>query len=193
MLDQGESPLESMARAFAACNGERFPLDGGSSKVLRFMLERPDGCDAIVSPHAFEIRFGWHPSRHRYFLRIAPAVVSELLLLSGHSVGQAVRARIGPGTVPALQFPAWSFGRRLLWLDHSAEAISIRVRNGADALDQDARALLDPIAYELTFIDFPSPLACPKCAAASLRYRRLSDGALLCASCARSFLLGDMP
>lgn len=192
MLAQEESPIESMARAFAACDGQRFPLDGGSSKVLRFMLERPDGCDALISRDAFEIRFGWHPSRHRYFLRLAPAVVSELFQLSGHSGGQAIRARIGPTAIPPLQFPAWSFGERLLWLHRSSETISIHVRDGHDDLHQVARALPDPISYDVTFIDFPSPLACIRCAVANQRYRRLSDGALLCGACSRSFVLGDV-
>jgi hypothetical protein len=192
MPAQDESPIESMKRALAACDGQRFPLDGGSSKVLRFMLERPDGCDALISRDAFEIRFGWHPSRHRYFLRLACAVVSELFQLSGHADGPTIRARIGPAAIPALQFPAWSFGERLLWLDRSPEAIAIHVRDGREDLNQVARALPEPISYELNFIDFPSPLACTKCGAATERYRRLSDGALLCAACCRSFVLGDV-
>lgn len=193
MSAQGESHVESMARAFAACDGERVPLDGGSSKVLRFMLERPEGCDAIVSRDVFEIRFGWHPSRHRYFHWLAPAVVSKLLHLAGQPAGPNVRARLGPATIPALQFPAWSFGERLLWLDRSQESISIRVRNVDGELLGAPNVFPDPVAYELTFVNFPTALSCPACAIESLKYRRLSDGALLCAACGRSFVLGDMP
>ena len=53
---------ESFSKVLRAFEGERYALDLGSSKVLRFMLERPEGCDASLSADRFEIRFGWHPS-----------------------------------------------------------------------------------------------------------------------------------
>lgn len=193
---QGESQADSIASAFAALDGKAFPLDGSSSKVLRFMLEHVEGCDVAISVDAFEIRFGWHPSRHRYFLHLAAPIVSELLCLA-HHVGPVQRlcASIGPATIPALEFPSWSFGRRDIWLDRSGNNISIRIRdgNGAASVAEAPRPLPEPIGYKLEFVDFPSTMVCPRCEQEALRYRRLADGALLCPGCARTFTLGDLP
>jgi hypothetical protein len=197
MRPEKEEDRDSVARAFAAFDGARYPLDGGSSKVLRFMLEGAEGCDATISPDAFEVRFGWHPSRHRYFLHVAPGIVSELLRLAGRrGPSPSVRARIGPATIPALQFPSWSFGERLVWMDRSSGEVSISVRDGRSdhsVLDRSPEPLPEPIAYALQFVDFPTALACPRCATPGLKYRRLQDGALVCVSCGRSFVLGDLP
>ena len=65
-------------RALDAFDGARYPLDLRAVKVLRLMLRRPEGCDAVITASSFEIRFGWYPVRHRYVLDTAPPVVSEL-------------------------------------------------------------------------------------------------------------------
>ena len=41
-----ERDPESFSKVLRVFEGERYALDLGSSKVLRFMLERPEGCDA---------------------------------------------------------------------------------------------------------------------------------------------------
>jgi hypothetical protein len=196
MGDRGESNTVSMASVLAALDGEPFPLDGSSSKVLRFMLEHVDGCDVTISRDAFEIRFGWHPSRHRYFLHLAAPVVSELLRLARYAGPiQRLAAPIGPATIPALDFTSWSFGKRVVWLDRSVDMISIHIRDAhAQAtLPEGPPTLPEPIGYKLELVDFPSPMACQRCNRESLRYRRLADGALLCPACARTFTLGDLP
>src|SRR5688572_32657017 len=97
------------------------------------MLERPEGCDADLSVDRFEIRFGWHPARHRYYLRTAPPILSQVLILALATPGQRrIHASIGPATIPAVQFPAWSFAKRLIWVEASSTAIAIQVRSVSD-------------------------------------------------------------
>jgi hypothetical protein len=114
----------------AAFDGARYPLDRGASKVLKFMLERPEGCDAIVSRHAFELRFGWTPTRYRYMPSSAAKIVSQLLVLA-HERRSLVRVRavIGPATLSGT-YRWWSFEPRLLWMDSDpmSSLVSIAVR-----------------------------------------------------------------
>ena len=142
-----ERDPESFSKVLRVFEGERYALDFGSSKVLRFMLERPEGCDASLSTDRFEIRFGWHPSRHRYYLSTAPAVVSRILELAGAPPGsQQVQAVIGPASLPP-----WSFGRRRVWLRANQDAIAIHVR---PAEGEEASAIGEPAA-------FPEPIETP--------------------------------
>jgi|SRR5215471_2046150 len=182
---------ESFSRVIRVLEGERYALDLGSSKVLRFMLERPEGCDANLSADRFEIRFGWHPSRHCYYLHTAPAVVSRILELAGAPPGaQEVQAVIGPASLPQ-----WSFGRRRVWLRVNPDAISIHVRptegDEVSSIDEPA-AFPEPIEFPRHVLDFPSPLPCPHCATLAATYRQLQGGSLVCGSCGRSFELSDL-
>jgi hypothetical protein len=181
---------ESFRRTLDAFDGARYPLDVGSSKVLRFMLARPDGCDATVSPSRFEIRFGWHPARHRYVLRAAPPVVSELFRLADATPAPSVRARIGPGTISIAGTVSWSFGPRWLWMDASDTAASIRVRDATSRAGKptDLEPLPEPIKYPRRFVDLAPPLPCPHCTTPAHRYRQLHDGSLVCPTCSRSFV-----
>lgn len=178
------------AQVLAAFDGARYPLDAVASKVLHFILERPDGCDAIVRPDGFEARFGWHPSRHRYVLTAAPPIVSYLLALAEASAGSLdVQAVIGPATVSARDFFDWSFEPRRVWLSRSWTSVKISARR-AEAGDA-ARALLplpEPIDYPPpSFIELSSALYCPACGAGGSRFRRLMDGYLVCSACGGSF------
>jgi hypothetical protein len=181
---------DSLRRTLDAFDGARYPLDTISSKALRFMLARPDGCDATVSPSRFEVRFGWHPARHRYVLRAAPPVVSELFRLADAAPAPSVRARIGPGTIPITGAVSWSFGPRWLWMDASGTTVSIRVRDGTGrvGIPADSEPLPEPIKSPRRFVDLAWPLPCPHCATPALRYRQLQDGSLVCPACSRSFV-----
>ncbi|HEV7554483.1 MAG TPA: hypothetical protein VGO00_03445 [Kofleriaceae bacterium] len=132
----------------AALDGARYPLDPGSSKVLRFMLERPEGCDAHVGRDAFEIRFGWTPQRYRYVPRSAAKIVSQLLVLANERRSLVrVRAMIGPATLSGT-YRWWSFEPRLLWMDSdpmtSTVSISIRAVDvrGVQPLESSPHALV---------------------------------------------------
>ena len=186
-----ERDPESFSKVLRVFEGERHALDLSSSKVLRFMLERSEGCDARLSPDRFEIRFAWHPSRHRYYLSTAPAVVSRILDLAGaHPGSHQVQAVIGPATLPQ-----WSFGRRRVWLRMNQDAIAIHVRPAegeeTSAVGEPV-AFPEPIEFARRFIDFPSPLPCPHCASLVASYRRLEGGSLVCGTCGRSFELSDL-
>jgi len=191
---EAEKDSESFAAALRTLEGQRYPLDGGASKVLRFMLERPEGCDADISADRFEIRFGWHPARHRYYLRTAPAILSQVLTLAGAPSGQRrVHATIGPATMHAAQFPAWSFAPRRIWLEASLSSIAIQVRNASEASASatEPPPIPPPIELAPSFLDFPSPFPCLHCSTTALKYRHLHDGALVCGACGRSFRLSD--
>lgn len=177
-------------RVLGAFDGARFPLDGEASKVLRFMLERPDGCDAIVHAAGFEARFGWHPSAHRYVLTAAAPVVSYLLGLAEAAAGSLdVQAIIGPATVSARGSLDWSFEPRRVWLSRSWKSVTISVRRvgRGDA----AGALLpapEPVDYPPpSFIELASALFCPACHTEGSRFRTLMDGYLVCSACGGSF------
>jgi hypothetical protein len=185
-----ERDPESFSKVLRVFEGQRYALDLGSSKVLRFMLERPEGCDATLSPDRFEIRFGWHPSRHRYYLSAAPAVVSRILELAEAPPNtQQVQCVIGPATLPQ-----WSFGRRRVWVRMNQDAISIQVRaaDGDELGATEPAVFPEPIEFPRQFLDFPSPLSCPHCATAAASYRQLHGGSLACGSCGRSFELSDL-
>jgi hypothetical protein len=159
------------------------------------MLFSAEGCDATITRDRFEIRFGWHPARHKYFLSIAPAVVSKLLELSGQTPSAgSVRARIGPAEIPRTQFPKWSFEARYLWIDLSDEQISISVRECSAINDAVAPPLLpEPAAiqYERRYLSFSPELECPHCRVPDASYRQISCGSLVCQACGRSFDLHE--
>ncbi len=52
-------------RALDVFEGARYPLHPVGSKLLHFMLDGPEGCDATISASRFEIRYGRNASRHR--------------------------------------------------------------------------------------------------------------------------------
>ena len=171
--------------------GRRVPLDGMSSKVLRFMLERPDGCDAVLEPGRIEIRFGWHPARHRYQPSVAPRIVSYLLDLAktrGETCSK-LRAVIGPASVPAINFPTWSFETRRIWIEQSDLKVVILVRS-AEATEslESTGALPEPIGFPApVFVEFSTAVACPTCSAGGTVFREFDGGFLVCGNCGGSF------
>jgi hypothetical protein len=155
----GDVEVPAFESVLAALDGARYPMDPGASKVLRFMLERPEGCDARVSRDAFEIRFGWHPQRYRYLTRSAAKIVSQLLILANERSSLVrVRAPIGPATLSGT-YRWWSFDRRLLWIDSDpmTSLVTIAVR----AMDARGSGPLE---------GSPDPLVVPR--------QRISDGAM---------------
>jgi hypothetical protein len=170
--------------------GERLPLDHAGSKMLMFILRDPSGCDATIDRHRFEIRYDWHPTTHPYALSVAPVVVSELLALAAvQGATTRVRARVRPRVIARIgMFPAWQFGRRLLWLDATDRTVTFSVRDAALglSLDDAVAPIPEPIGLA-PFVDFDPSLPCPHCHEHATRYRQLSDGSLVCQACGRSF------
>ena len=174
----------------AAFDGGRFPLDAGASKVLRLMLERPEGCDAVLRPDGFEVRFGWSPSRHRYNLAAGPQAVSYLLDLAQAAAGAIeVQAVVGPATVAALDGDAWSFEARRVWLTRSTSSVAIAVRRtDANEPPRSLRPFPEPIDYPPpSFVELSSAQFCPACGALGSRLRQLMTGFLVCSACGGSF------
>jgi hypothetical protein len=201
--NKGEHDRPSFAKVMKAFEGERFPFTPGGSKILRFLLERPEGGDIWLSSERFETHSGWYSSRYQSPIDEGPGVISRLLYFSMAPVGPSVQAVIGPRDVPAIGglevigetslaylFPAWSFGLRRLWIEATSTEVIVRVRN-AEAEDKSQRAtpcqIPGPIEVERRVLEFPNLVPCPKCAVGSRTFRQLRDGYLICAACGGSF------
>jgi hypothetical protein len=186
-------------RHFAALatvlGGRRLVFDGSASKMLMFMLEKPEGCDATIDANAFEVRFGWHPARHRYYLDLAAPVLSKILELAGVT-GPIIEGRlsIGPAQVSNTDFVPWSFDRRFVWIASTPETVRILVRAREGESDDETRpdALPDPIEMNPLYLTFPTAAGCPHCQLSAEKYRHLRDGSLVCQSCGRSFNISDL-
>jgi hypothetical protein len=198
--NEAEGGQRHFDEAREALAGKRYALDRVSSKVLRFMLEQPEGCDATLCAQRFEIRFGWNPSRHPYFSGTAPRIISWLLDLANAPPGQSLlQSVIGPGDVPAVEgaagemaFPAWSFGLRRVWLESSPTMVRLWIRSAAsgDPAERHLPAPLpEPIGYAHRTVALPDSLLCPHCGASSRVYRQLHGDRLVCGVCARSFAM----
>jgi hypothetical protein len=187
---------ESFARALSAFGGERVPLDVLSGKALRFMLEKPEGCDGILTAARFEIRYGWAPLDHPYLQAAAPAAISYLLQLAGARAGaKEVQAVIGPGVGPPVRADGWKFGRRRLWLRATPAEVTFSIRDADgedDSLDAQPRPLPEPIDFVRRSMEFPAPVACPYCETPASSFRDLGAGALVCGSCGRSFDVAEI-
>jgi len=188
-----KNDIDAFERVLRAFDGERPPPDGGSSKVLRLMLAPPQGCDAVLTPGRFEIRFGWHPARHRYVPGIAPGAVACLLDFARAPHTRHIQAVIGPASVPATQLGAWSFEPRRIWIDASDERVTISVRRAEPGDGRDSPAPLpEPIDFPApTLTEFSDPVSCPTCAEQATRFRELGGGYLVCGACGCSFPLPD--
>lgn len=133
--------IEDDRQAFAQVNEVlagrlHVPLEDGSSKVLYFMLHRLEGCDAIVSGDGFQVRFGWNPGPHPYFLNLAPACFSQLLLWAGTSPpNDEVRAQLPATQVSIGGFVPWSFSARQFWLRREEKRVVLAIRAGDGAPD----------------------------------------------------------
>ncbi len=190
MASKGSKPAQDFARVNRILAGAtRQPLGAQVSKVLRFMLVSDLGADAEITPAAFVIRFGWHPSRHRYFTHIAPGVVSTLMEWADiRSVESAGSWLLEGRSVPAMpRWPrAWDFGARWAWFVPSSSSLTIHVR--AESEQGMATPLPKPIRAKRHVAHLPESLACPHCAVDSREYRFLTSAeAFVCGSCGRSF------
>jgi rubredoxin len=180
-----ERDAESFANVLSAFDGRRYVLDAGSSKVLRLLLEHPEGCDAQLSPDRLEVQFGWHVGRHRYFLRLAPAAVSRILELAACPAG----TRDFHGTLPSIDQGEWSCGKRRVWLRASLSAVALHVRN-AESGESQFESTPPPLQETIPsprFMNLPAPLPCPHCGVAADSFRHLHEGSLVCGSCGASF------
>jgi hypothetical protein len=181
-------PASHFAQVLRVLDGERVPFDCLTSKTLRFMLEGPQGCDVLLEPGRFEVRFGRNRARNRYTPDTGTAVVSYLLgamrAVEGASDFQGL---IGPAAVPALDWLPWSYGRRRVWIRRSDSSVTIKIRCDETASDSPA-PFPEPIEFPPpVFVDVPETLSCPTCGGASSRFRQLPGGFLVCHSCGGSF------
>jgi hypothetical protein len=185
----GESGFTEVLRVF---EGHRRPLDAKSSKVLCFMLEGPEGCDATIEPGRFEIVFGWNPARHRYVSDTAPGVLSYLIesMCPLQNVGD-LQAVVGPARVPSMAFGyTWAFERRRVWISRHSSNVTIMIRN-VRLGESLASTLPLPAPIDVPtpiLMDSTLPISCPTCGAESSRYRVLPGGFLVCSSCGCSFV-----
>jgi hypothetical protein len=180
-----ERDAESFANVLSAFDGARYVADEASSKVLRLLLEHPEGCDAQLSADRFEVGFGWHVGRQRYFLRAAPAAISRILELAECPVG----ARDFHGVVPPVDQGHWSCGRREVWLRASLDIVTLNVRD-AEGVGSPSGTLPPPLPDMVPaprFMNLLEPVACPHCGVRAESFRHLYEGSLVCGSCGGSF------
>ena len=105
---------------------------GPRSKVIGFMLERDEGCDATISPTCFEVQFGWLGHRCRY--TNGPLVLAQLIELAGLSAPiTAVVAPIQPSHANE-----GNWGPRTLWLQDDGDVIRIAIRARKNPSEQSA-------------------------------------------------------
>lgn len=184
----------------ACVAGARLPLDADSTKLLHFMLERPDGCDVTVTPDAFFIQYGWHLAHHHYTHDLAPRVVSWLCdaapagyLVAGSlpwwfpaspDLERETFVDRGGGMVVYRERPGphWSYGPRRIWFDASPGRVVIKVRDAT--IDPGPDAVPAPLELPIEYLAGERP--CPRCGVVPERYRKLHDGWLVCLACGRS-------
>jgi len=151
----------------ACIAGARLSLDAEGTKLLHFMLERPDGCDVTVTPDAFFIQYGWHLAHHHYKYDLAPRVVSWLCDAAPAGYLAAGSLPWWFPTTPDLERETfvdrgggmvvhheplgshWSYGPRRIWLDASPGRVVIKVRDATVDPGPDAAPapLEPPIEY----------------------------------------------
>jgi hypothetical protein len=173
--------------------GSRAKLKGGASKLTRFILEG-SGADLEITEKVFTIRFDWNTARHRYFMDLAPGVVSALLdWCEVSKVVEPLAARFPADRVPRTGYLTTGILRadRDVWfLPGSPVQLSVRRAEPTSKLPV-ASALPTPIREPRRTVTLVRPHACPHCGRPSLSYRNLV-GAWLCAACARSFPVGPI-
>lgn len=171
--------------------GHRASFGTGETKVMRFVLQGT-GADLEVSGRAFTIRFDWNSSRHRYFMDLAPGVVSALLdwCQSSH-VTEPRAARFPAERVPRvgyLRAPWPSIDRDVWFLPGPSVQIFVRqARPGAPSPIPSNPPL--PLRAQLRTVVLASPHVCPHCRTEASSYRNLVT-AWVCSACARSFPVG---
>ncbi|HEX7837504.1 MAG TPA: hypothetical protein VF469_08585 [Kofleriaceae bacterium] len=176
-------PIECFAQAGAVLGGARLPLTAGASKVLRFMLERREGCDAWLTPDWFVVQYGWHLAHHRYYAEVAPPIVSWLLHEGGVQDAIERCAVVCPKrSLPRIDgFLAWSYDTRTVWIEAMPAQITLRIR---DARSSSILVVPAPVEPPIEYLAGTWP--CPHCHAQPERYRVLRGGAVVCLACGAS-------
>ena len=171
--------------------GSRAKLGRSASKVMRFILEG-SAADLEITEAFFTVRFDWNTARHRYFMDLAPGVVSALLDWCGlTTIVTPHAARFAADRVPRGGYLSTGVRRvdRDVWF-FSDSPVQLFVRHA----DRTSRLPLAaappaPIREPRRTVPLVRPHACPHCGHPALSYRNLGS-AWLCAACARSFSIG---
>jgi hypothetical protein len=159
-----------MENVLTVLAGETPPRDVTALMVLRLVLEQP--CDLEISPDRFVAR-GLRRKPVSYAPRLAPAVLAEL-------------RKLAPGLPPLYpgERAQAAAGNRRLFFEVEASRVRVYVRGARDVGPSPLPAWKpdEPVYVALA-------LPCRHCDQPAPRFRRLANGALVCPSCARSFLL----
>ena len=170
---------ECFERALATLDGVCVPLSGVGSKMLRYMLDAPEGCDAWITRDRFVVQYGWHLAHHRYGSDVAPEITSWLVREL-----DACRGVLPAGRVFARDgYPhAWRYGPRAVWIAATTDKITIQIR---EAISPELPAEPPPpIEPPIEYVAATRP--CPSCRHTPDRYRKLRDGGLVCLACGAS-------
>ena len=196
-----DADVGAFAQVHEVLNGKRrLRLDGTASKMLRIMLGRDT--DTVITPERFVVHFGPQKQRlpFRYFRRLAPRMMSELLERGAvHTVGGPVVIGLPSSSVPKVPgaFPEWSYEPKLVWVVPGADVVKVIVRKSPERWTV---PVVQPIPVEgplalrelpewaprEVYREFVLALPCPRCCAPATRYREIRD-ALVCLKCGRSF------
>lgn len=182
MLDQ--PPLaESFLAVQAALRGAPVARDPGDIKMVWYMLRDERGSDAEITRREMTVWYA-RGGASKYFLAVAPGVVSILLAGAVARAGEPVIRRIDPATTPLDPYPPC--GVRHVRLDAAADRVMIRVR-----ADEAALVGLGPdVPIEGPHRFVVLDRACPHCGQVPERYRALTDGCLVCLACGASHTPG---
>lgn len=171
--------------------GRRAKFGRGASKVMRFILEG-SAADLEIAEKSFTIRFDWNTARHRYFMDLAPSVVSALLdWCDLPAVLEPRAARFASGRVPHVGHLTMGFKRtdRDVWfLPDSTVQLFVRRAEATSELPLGISRPA-PIREPRRTVTLVRAHACPHCGQPAFSYRNLVS-AWLCAACARSFSIG---
>jgi hypothetical protein len=153
-------------------------LTSGGSKMLRYMLEQPEGCDAWLTHEQFVVQYGWHLSHHHYDRGVGVEALAWLRRRVAGSSGV-----VAAGAFPMIdKFPSWHFGARAVWIADEPERTAILIR---EATSPELPAAPPP-PIEPAPVYIAGAQACPHCRAVPERYRVLRDGAHVCLACGAS-------
>ena len=182
--------VQSDERWFAASRavlrgGPRPPLEPGSLKLFGFIYNGE--CDAAVSNDGFFIRFTWNPGTHKYYSRLAPTVIGQLLGWAGVPA-RCSELRGAPLAPHGLRlFPRALEEPRVLWLLDEGDQIRFAMRVESEAL----RGAVWPPEITLpsrepVYREVSPQRPCPRCGVELSRVRDLGH-AMICGTCGRSF------
>src|SRR5687767_3482259 len=150
----------------------------GGSKMLRYMLEQPEGCDAWLTHDRFVVQYGWHVAHHHYYRDVGVEALAWLRRRLSGSCGV-----VPAGAFPMIdKFPSWRFGARAVWIVDEAERTEILI---SEATSPDLPTGPPP-PIEPPPVYIAGAYACSHCGAIPERYRVLRDGAHVCLACGAS-------